>query len=406
MGWVYGVLGLAPAGPPVSEAWVYWEGPLGAWAARTDAQGRFTLPVPPGTYRVWVEAEGLAASRVEGLEVYSGKQVVRLTALPPFQPSRPRVAPRIRGVYEGVAGDWVRFRGGVEAGEGLAALTLMVGLGQVPSSLSVGPVARFYLEEAADTGPRVLATSSLGGRTQLVWVGYDTNNNRAELRLPLDLPPAPRGQAPQNLRAVAFTVGRPLGLLAQGAGTSLFVRLSWSGGGEGYLNLWRRERGIWTLLAQLPPGAGEYLDLGPGLLAGEEICYRLEGALGTSAACTVPLPSLVLEVLQPQPGEALPPQPEFRWRIRGGQGVSFFFRPAVWDQLTGRGYFLSPTAMDRSSPPFPLIPGRPYVFELFQAYGVDDLESPRAYVIMADRQGVLSGFPLPGPTVAFSVEVP
>lgn len=405
-GWVAGTLGLGPGGPSVGGAWVYWEGPRGAWAARTDDQGRFSLLLPPGPYRVWVEGAGLAASRVEGLEVVPGVQAVRLGALPPFRASWPRVAPRVWGEVREVAGGWVRFRGGMEAAEGLAPLALLAGVGQVPTSLSAGPVARFYLEEAEDTGVRALAVFGLGGRTQLVLVGYDINNNRTELHLPLDLPQDGGMGVPQAFRAVAFTLARPLSALAQEASGSFFVRLSWRGGGDGPLTLWRREREGWTLVARLPPGVEAYLDLGPGFHPGEQVCYWLEGGAGGASACTTFLPLLTLEVLRPQPGEVLPSRPEFRWRVLGAEGVRLFFRPAVWDQLTGGGVFLGLTSEDRATPSSPLVPGRLYAFELYQAYGVDDPADPRAYTILADRQGLLSGFSLAGPAVSFRVEEP
>lgn len=80
----------------------------------------------------------------------------------------------------------------------------------------------------------------------------------------------------------------------------------------------------------------------------------------------------------------------------GGSGLSFAFQPVVWDQLTGGGLFLGVTQGTEVQPP-PLLPGRPYTFELYLAYAVDDPENPRAYSVAADRQGAFRGSPFRGP---------
>ncbi|MCS6869616.1 carboxypeptidase-like regulatory domain-containing protein [Thermus sp.] len=379
---------------------MYWEGPQGAWAARTDTRGRFSLFLPPGAYTVWVEGLGLAASRVEGLEIQPGANALDLVVLPPFRREWPRAAPQVWArVLE--VGPWVRYRAGMLPGEGLAPFALLVGLGQVPGSLSTGPAARFYLEEARDTGVRALNALGLSGRTWMAVVAYDANNNRTERRFPLDLPPWGRSGYPQDLKAVAFTLPRPLGLLALAQATSVLVRLSWRG--EGPYRLWREEGGRRVLLAHLPFGATAYADVGPGLLPGERVCYTLEGDEGAARACTTPLPPVGVEVVSPAPGEEVPPLPTFRWRVWGGEALNLRFQPVVWDQLTGGGLFLSPTSATEAVPPLPLAPGRPYALEMYQAYAVDNPQDPRALALAADRQGLLSGFPVPGPVVPFGV---
>lgn len=400
LGQVEGVLGLGPGGPAVPGAWVYWEGPRGAWAARTDARGRFALFLPPGPYAAWVEGPGLAASRVEGLEVGPGANALDLVVFPPFRPGWPRTPPQVWAeVLE--AGPWVRYRAGMRPGEGLAPFALLVGLGQVPGGLSEGPVARFFLEEAWDTGVRSLNAAGLSGEARLVAVAYDANNNRTERRLPLLLPRFSGSGAPEGFRAVAFTLPRSLGVLAQGEAGTVFVRLAWRGGGP--YRLWREAGGRRVFLAHLPLGAGAYADVGPGLLPGEPLCYSLEGEGGSAWACTTPLPPLRVEVLSPQAGEEVPPQPLFRWRAEGGGSGVRRFQAVVWDQLTGGGVFLPSTEGLEAVPPNPLPPGRPYALELFQAYAVDDPQNPRAYAIAADRQGLLAGVTVPGPTVPFGV---
>jgi len=397
---VEGRLGLGHGGEGVPGAWVYWEGEGGGFAVRTGEGGRFALYLPPGRYDLWAEGEGLAQTRVEGLRVGPGTPPLRLLALPPFRPGWPRTAPQVLGEVLGTEAG-VRYRAGVVAAGGLPPLALLVGLGHAPGGLNGGAEARFYLEEAQDTGERVLLPQGLSGPTELVLVGYDANNNRTERRLPLFLPGEDRPGPPQGLRAVAYTLARPLEVLGWGP-TATFVRLLWGGAGGPY-RLWRREAGGWVLLAQLPPGSGEFVDTGPAFLPGEEVCYRLEGGGGAAWACTRPLPPLAVEVVEPAPEASLPPTPTFRWRVLGEAPPVLRFQGVVWNQLTGQGLFLPATSGTEAALPPPHPPDYPYAFELWQAYGADDPQDPRAYAVAADRQGTLSGRAVPGPVVPFTV---
>lgn len=107
----------------------------------------------------------------------------------------------------------MRYRARLFPQEGLSPLALLTGLGYVPGTLSVGVGEHLYLEETRDTGYRLLDPRGLSGATTLFLVGYDANNNRVELRLPLWLP----GRAGQ---------GAPVG---QGRGLHPFP----AGGGPG-----------------------------------------------------------------------------------------------------------------------------------------------------------------------------
>lgn len=82
----------------------------------------------------------------------------------------------------------MRYRARLFPQEGLSPLALLTGLGYVPGTLSVGVGEHLYLEETRDTGYRLLDPRGLSGATTLFLVGYDANNNRVELRLPLWLP--------------------------------------------------------------------------------------------------------------------------------------------------------------------------------------------------------------------------
>ncbi len=398
---VEGALSLGPGGPPVAGAWVYWEGPRGAWASRTDAEGRFLLYLPPGPYRAWVEGEGLAGSEVRGLSLPAGRAFLPLVALPPFRREWPRTPPRVSG-EAWVEGGLLRYRAGMEAQGGLTPLALLVGLGVQPGSLASGVGEHFYLEETRDTGVRALDPRGIGGPVELWLVGYDANNNRAALRLPLTLPRGEASGSVWGLKAVAYTLARRVEALGVGEGYSLWVRLSWEGVG-GPVRIRRLDPKGALELAQLPPGTQTFTDAQPGLLPGQRACYRVEAWAGGAEACTTPLFPLRVRLLSPEEGARTGPTPRLAWRVEGGEGArSFRFLPVIWDQLSGGGRFLEPTqATEVESPP--LLPGRPYAFELYQAYAVDDAENPSAYSLAADRQGVLSGVPVPGPAVSFEV---
>lgn len=398
---VEGALSLGPGGPPVAGAWVYLEGPQGAWGAKTEAGGRFHLLVPPGPYRAWVEGEGLAGSQVRGLSLPAGRTFLPLVALPPFRSGWPRNPPQVSG-EAWVEGGLVRYRAGMEAQGGLTPLALLVGLGVQPGSLVSGVGEHFYLEETRDTGVRTLDPQGMGGPVELWLVGYDANNNRTALRIPLDLPGGEASGAVRGLKVVAYTLARRVEALDFRGGYSLFVRLSWEGEGGPYV-LRRLAPGGDLTLAQLPEGSSGFTDTLPGLLPGERVCYRVEAPQGVASACTTPLSPLSLRILSPEEGARTGPTPQLAWRVEGGEGArSFRFLPVIWDQLSGGGRFLEPTgAMEAEAPP--LLPGRPYAFELYQAYAVDDAENPSAYSVAADRQGVLSGVVVPGPAVSFGV---
>jgi len=398
---VRGALSLGPGGPPAAGAWVYLEGPLGAWGARTDAAGRFRLFVPPGPYRAWVEGEGLAGSEVRGLSFPAGITFLPLTALPPFRPGWRREPPGLSGEAR-VEGGVVRYRARLEPGEGLTPLALLVGLGHVPGSLATGVRAHFYLDETLDTGVRSLDPRGLSGPTALILVGYDANNNRAELHLPLELPPATEEGRVERLEAVAYTLSRRLETLGLERGYSLFVRLSWSGLG-GPARVWRRTPEGDLFLAQLPQGTQGFTDSLAGLRPGQRVCYRVEARGSLAEACTTPLPPLGLRILAPEEGATTGPTPHLAWSVEGEEGgYTLRFLPAIWDQLSGGGRFLGTMEVLETESP-PLLPGRPYAFELYQAYAVDNPSRPTAYSIMADRQGSLAGALVPGPMVGFEV---
>ncbi|GAB5603006.1 carboxypeptidase-like regulatory domain-containing protein [Thermus sp. FJN-A] len=398
---VEGALSLGPGGPPVAGAWVYLEGPSGAWGVRTDRGGSFRLYVPPGAYRAWVEGEGLAGSEVRGLALAPGSQPLGLVALPPFRPDWPRRPPLLEA-EAGVEGGVVRYRARLSPQEGLPPLALLVGLGYVPGTLSVGVGEHLYLEETQDTGFRLLDPRGLSGPTTLFLVGYDANNNRVELRLPLSLPGGAGQGGPRRAKAVAYTLSRRVEALGFQGGYSLLVRLSWEGGEGPYRVFRETEEGVQEV-AYLPRGTTAFTDAGPGLRPGERVCYRITGPEGQAYTCTTPLPPLSVRISSPGEGETTGPAPRLAWVVEGnGSGLSFAFRPAVWDQLTGGGLFLGMTEeMEVLSPP--LLPGRPYTFELYLAYAVDDPGDPRAYSVAADRQGGLSGIAVPGPSVNFEV---
>jgi len=397
---VRGALSLGPGGPPVAGAWVYLEGPQGAWASRTDERGNFMLFLPPGTYRAWVEGEGLAGSEVRGLFLSSGSTFLPLTAFPPFRPGWGRKPPGLFG-EAWVEGGLVRYRAGLQPQDGNPPLALLVGLGHVPGSLVGGVGAHFYLDETPDTGVRSLDPRGLSGPTTLTLVGYDANNNRTELRLPLELPPSGGDGQVERLRAVAYTLGRRLEVLGPGGGYSLFVRLSWSGSG-GPVQVWRLAPEGSLLLGQLPSGTQSFADSLAGLRPGQRVCYRVEALGGYAEACTTPLPPLSLRILAPEDGATTGPTPRLAWAVEGDGDYPLRFLPAIWDQLSGGGRFLGPTeALEAESPP--LLPGRPYAFELYQAYALDNPANPTAYSIMADRQGSLAGVVVPGPMVGFEV---
>jgi hypothetical protein len=397
---VEGALSLGPGGPPAAGAWVYLEGPLGAWGARTDAAGRFRLFVPPGPYRAWVEGEGLAGSEVRGLSFPAGRAFLPLVALAPFRSGWPRNPPQVSG-EAWVEGGLVRYRAGMEAQGGLTPLALLVGLGAQPGSLVSGVGEHFYLEETRDTGVRTLDPRGIGGPSELWLVAYDANNNRTALRIPLNLPGGEAIGSVRGLEAVAYTLARRVEALGLGGEYSLFVRLSWEGGGPYVLR--RLAPGGDLTLAQLPKGSTGFTDALPGLLPGERVCYRVEAPQGAASACTTPLSPLSVRILSPEEGARTGPTPHLAWWVEGGEGArSFRFLPVIWDQLSGGGRFLEPTGATEAEAP-PLLPGRPYAFELYQAYAVDDAENPSAYSVAADRQGVLSGVPMPGPAVSFEV---
>lgn len=396
-GWV----ALGPGGPPAAGAWVYWEGTQGAWASRTDAEGRFLLYLPPGSYRAWVEGEGIAGSEVRGLRLPTGRAFFPLVALPPFRSGWPRNPPKVSG-EAWVEGGLVRYRAGMEAQGGLTPLALLVGLGVQPGSLVSGVGEHFYLEETRDTGVRTLDPKGIGGPVELWLVGYDANNNRTALRLPLTLPGGEASGSVRGLKAVAYTLARRVEALGVGEGYTLFVRLSWEGAGGPFRIRRLDPRGALEL-AQLPPGTQTFTDAQPGLLPGQRVCYRVEALEGGAEACTTPLPPLRVRILSPEEGARTGPTPHLAWWVEGGEGARWFrFLPVLWDQLSGGGRLLEPTGATEAEAP-PLLPGRPYAFELYQAYAVDDAENPSAYSVAADRQGVLAGVAVPGPAVSFEV---
>ncbi|WP_201350983.1 carboxypeptidase-like regulatory domain-containing protein [Thermus thermophilus] len=398
---VQGALRLGPGGPPVSGAWVYLEGPSGAWGARTDGGGGFHLHVPPGDYRAWVEGEGLAGSEVRGLSLAPGPQLLGLVALSPFRPGWPRRPPLLEA-EAGVEGGLLRYRARLFPQEGLSPLALLTGLGYVPGTLSVGVGEHLYLEETRDTGYRLLDPRGLSGATTLFLVGYDANNNRVELRLPLWLPGRAGQGGPRWAKAVAYTLSRRVEALGLQGGYSLLVRLSWEGG-EGPFRIFRETEVGVQEVAYLPQGTTAFTDAGPGLRPGERVCYWVRGPETQAYTCTTPLPPLSVSISSPGEGEVTGPTPRLAWAVEGGgSGLSFAFQPVVWDQLTGGGLFLGVTQGTEVQPP-PLLPGRPYTFELYLAYAVDDPENPRAYSVAADRQGSLSGIAVPGPSVNFEV---
>ena len=343
----------------------------------------------------------MAGSEVRGLSLAPGPQLLGLVALSPFRPGWPRRPPLLEA-EAGVEGGLLRYRARLFPQEGLSPLALLTGLGYVPGTLSVGVGEHLYLEETRDTGYRLLDPRGLSGATTLFLVGYDANNNRVELRLPLWLPGRAGQGGPRWAKAVAYTLSRRVEALGLQGGYSLLVRLSWEGG-EGPFRIFRETEVGVQEVAYLPQGTTAFTDAGPGLRPGERVCYWVRGPETQAYTCTTPLPPLSVSISSPGEGEVTGPTPRLAWAVEGGgSGLSFAFQPVVWDQLTGGGLFLGVTQGTEVQPP-PLLPGRPYTFELYLAYAVDDPENPRAYSVAADRQGSLSGIAVPGPSVNFEV---
>jgi len=175
----------------------------------TDASGKFSFEVSPGTYTVLITKANYAQSKAQSVRVSEGNiTVLEMIEMPFFNPSWQTIAPTI--TVTGVSNDDVinssrNINVSLSGVNNIRIITLRVGnkhstydkYTEYQSSLS-------YTLDPASLPPE---------RTYIYISAYDMNNNRSEVTIDINPPQSsviPPSLSPENPRAYSYTVGETI----------------------------------------------------------------------------------------------------------------------------------------------------------------------------------------------------
>lgn len=421
------------------------------YQTETALDGSYTLQVPAGYYDGLVTARGLASSRVQNLQVDTQGRRYDFVVLPPFN-ERWSTAPiglSVTGFpnQTDVTGSFqVSFVvESVLATRGLYAAVGVVPVRDYPTrpQIALGRDVDLTLTDGTlDVTPEMLA--GVYGDTELEIVAYDQNNNRVHYLAPFAvtseavdvlLPPVRKAEV------VAFTISDENRWLELQADTprsahvttrsspTILTQIRWEPytwpeavrEAEGVAYGFRVERlGAERLgadgaqpIAMVPPDGRAAIDLGPGLLPGQAVRYRVIPFVAANQGSatevtTTPLAPFRVTLLSPNEQALVPTAPTFRWRAEPEVGAVRYYIAEVYDTVTGANVQRVGNVTNGAQIVWdqaPLLPGRQYYWGLRLAYAADDPEEPRALSVAIDSQGAVVRAYLPGDVRGFMVGV-
>lgn len=425
---IMGTVVNATGGQAVVDSYVWIHSLTSSFTAtaRTDGFGRFSVGVPVGRYELKLSKAGYGSSHVIGLNV-QGPTAVQILQREVFNPRWSARAPvvTLRGVDEGdrFLGE-IPYRVSVQADNDVQYI--YVALGKTPGS-SFLSAPRQIFEETPLTGEQAINPKDYGvrGDTTFQVVVYDLNGNRTHLiRNITVLPDQGDLSPPQDLRAVAVTLGKQVSFFSQPdpaleaapqAG-NLYVELSWEPSPtrniEGY-RLYRSFNGAaYARVVTLHPDQTVYRDGNASLSVGQPVYYRLAAFRGgdesdwSEVVSVTPLPPFDVRLISPADDAIeVSRTPQFRWEPTRQVGRHQIYAAILWDSVLGEQFFwITPEPPDflnnqrswrwnqdgrmRGTPWETLQSQRLYEWEIVYAVAVDDLAKPTAVSIAVDRLGL------------------
>ncbi len=412
------------SGEPVSGSRVFLHGLTTNFSTvtMTDSRGQFKVRVPPDRYEIQLSKPGYAGSWVIGLNAQTPTEI-RIIQREVFNPRWSTRPPRLelRGV-----GDGDRFQGEikyrVEASGENDIQFIYVALGKTPGSAFL-TAPRQIFQETPTTGDQTLDPAAFGARGQTTFevVVYDMNGNRTHLIREITVvPPEGPVNPPQELRAIAVTLGQQIGFFgidkqAAPARANLYVELSWRPSGAdltGYRVYRSFDGESFQPIAQLGAGQRFYTDSDAALAVGRRVYYRVTALRGgdesepSNTASTRPLEAFDVRLISPaDEARNIPRTPTFRWEPTRKVGRYQIYGVVLWDTVLGdAAFWVTPEPpqflINRTSwrwnedgrmtatPWETLQPNRIYEWEVAYALSVDDLENPTAVSVAANRLGL------------------
>ncbi len=400
----------------------------------SSSNGSFEIELQKGEYSALVTGQGLASSRVEGLNLVAGKNEFDFIALQAFSPNWSVEPPELKlsgPVANKIYNGQIPFSLQTKTNAPLQAI--YVAVGHTPGK---GLLSGSQLEFVAtkDTGWRTIDISrAIAGKSSFEVVVYDQNNNRSQIIVPINIKetkiPNLSLEPISDIRAVSITFNRNLETLSldkiDEIPHSIVIQLQWAdyswpedavGRVHGF-RVWQEIEGKTKLLGIAGANKMAFFDRSASLEVGKKVTYSIAPFIANQEAGKVtdsvtPLAPFRVELVSPADNSVVGAYPKFSWRAVPEVGEEQIYYPLFWNNITGKevskiskfGFTRDNEIEIKDSVIKPLWPGRRYGWELLIAYAVDDKEKPKAYSIAVDRDGALGGAYVPGPFAVFEVE--
>lgn len=387
----------------------------------TDGRGQFSARVEPDRYSIDVTKAGYAASRVLNLDAHRSTDI-RIVQRDVFNPDWPTEAPEVdlQGVSDGDA-----FQGAipyrVNASSPNTITSIYAALDKMPGASFMTEPRAFFSETSAtgdqELDPRLFSSR---GPTTFHVVVYDINGNRTHLIRHINvIPPEGELTAPTEPHAIAVTLGQQIeffGLKGQAAPVdgNVYVTVDWepsdAAGLTGYQVYRSFDGSHFEPIGKVHAGRTQYRDGSGRLEVGKTAYYKVTALRGAeeSAATDVvsakPLQPFSVQLIAPSDEATnVSRRPTFKWRPTQRVALYHIYGVIVYDTF-GSNRWVTPDPPEfvinqteyrwntdnryDGTPWAQLQPGRHYQWEVPYAVAVDNLESPTAVSVAANRFGL------------------